>query len=239
VGLPEVAGTHSKAGEKTDADWKAVAWKYVFSNPWIWLLSLANFFVYVIRFSVTDWMPVLLTSKHIHLTHAGLMTAAFEVSGLIGALVGGWLTDRLFGGRCFRACVFYMALTGVSVFVFWKLADQTIWLNTLLLCVIGFFVYGPQCLIGIAAANLATKRAAATAVGLTGVFAYASTVLSGYGLGKLLEIRGWDAVFTGLIIMAAMGTAVCAIGWKAKAHGYETETEGVATSKSSGGSPCR
>ena len=34
-------------------------------------------------------------------------------------------------------------------------------------------------LVGIIAANLATKRAAASAVGLTGLFGYASTLLSG------------------------------------------------------------
>src|SRR5260221_8704180 len=43
----------------------------------------------------------------------------------------------------------------------------------------GFFDYGPQCLIGLAAANLA----AATAAGLTGLFGYLSTILSGWGLG--------------------------------------------------------
>jgi OPA family glycerol-3-phosphate transporter-like MFS transporter/OPA family sugar phosphate sensor protein UhpC-like MFS transporter len=94
------------------------------------------------------------------------------------------------------------------------------WLNTLLLCASGFFIYGPQCLISIAAANLATKRAAASAVGLTGFFGYASTTLSGWGLGKLVQTYGWDAGFIGMLIVAALGTFACALGWKAKAHGY-------------------
>ena len=50
-------------------------------------------------------------------------------------------------------------------------------------------------LVGITAANLATKRAAATAVGFTGLFGYLSTVLSGWGLGKLVEQEGWNAGF--------------------------------------------
>ncbi len=140
---------------------------------------------------------------------------------MIGALIAGWLTDRLFGGRGFRACLFYMAMTGVSVLLFWKVAGQSVLLNTVLLCVSGFFIYGPQCLLGIAAANLATKRAAATAVGLTGIFGYASTVLSGWGLGKLVQTCGWDAGFVGMLIVAGLGTIVCLIGWKAKAHGYD------------------
>jgi OPA family glycerol-3-phosphate transporter-like MFS transporter/OPA family sugar phosphate sensor protein UhpC-like MFS transporter len=221
VGLPEVAGTQVKTDPGDSADWKAVAVKYVFSNPYIWLLAVANFFVYTIRYAMLDWGPTLLTqAKGLKLTHAGWMVAGYEISGMIGALIGGWLTDRLFGGRGFRSCVFYMAMAGVSVLLFWKVAGQSAWLNTLLLCTSGFFIYGPQCLISIAAANLATKRAAATAVGLTGLFGYASTTLSGWGLGKLVQTYGWDAGFMGMLIVAAIGTFACALGWRARPHGY-------------------
>jgi OPA family glycerol-3-phosphate transporter-like MFS transporter/OPA family sugar phosphate sensor protein UhpC-like MFS transporter len=221
VGLPEVQGTEGKPTTGQDEDWKGVAVKYVFSNPYIWLLAVANFFVYTIRYAMLDWGPTLLTqAKHLELTNAGWMVAGFEISGMTGALIGGWLTDRLFGGRGFRSCVFYMAMAGVSILLFWKVAGQSVLLNTLLLCLSGFFIYGPQCLISIAAANLATKRAAATAVGLTGLFGYASTTLSGYGLGKLVQTFGWDAGFFGMLIIAGIGTLVCALGWRAKAHGY-------------------
>ena len=221
VGLPEVQGTQVNTAANDSDDWKAVAVKYVFSNPYIWLLGVANFFVYTIRYAMLDWGPTLLTqAKHLELTNAGWMVAGFEISGMTGALIGGWLTDRLFGGRGFRSCVFYMALAGVSVLLFWKVAGESMWLNTLLLCLSGFFIYGPQCLISIAAANLATKRAAATAVGLTGIFGYASTTLSGIGLGKLVQTYGWDAGFIGMLIIAVLGTFACALGWNAKAHGY-------------------
>jgi phosphoglycerate transporter family protein len=223
VGLPEVEGTHQSAAEQADDDWKAVAVRHVFSNPWIWLLAVTNFFVYTIRYAVLDWGPTFLTQqKHLDLSHAGWIVAGFEISGMVGALIGGWLTDRLFGGRGFRSCVFYMALAGVAVLAFWKLAGQSFWLNSILLCVTGFFIYGPQCLLGIVAANLATKRAAATAVGLVGLFGYLSTTLSGWGLGKLVQTYGWDAGFIGMLIVAALGTLTCALGWKAKAHGYKT-----------------
>ena len=221
VGLPEVEGTQAKTAASESDDWKAVAVKHVFSNPYIWLLGIANFFVYTIRYALLDWGPTLLTqAKHLQLTHAGWMVAGFEISGMAGALIAGWLTDRLFGGRGFRACVFYMALAGGSVLLFWKMGGDSVWLNTLLLCLSGFFIYGPQCLISIAAANLATKRAAATAVGLTGLFGYASTTLSGWGLGKLVQSYGWDAGFIGMLIVAGIGTLACALGWRAKPHGY-------------------
>jgi sugar phosphate permease len=94
-------------------------------------------------------------------------------------------------------------------------------LITGLLCATGFFVYGPQCLLAIACANLATKRAAATAVGLTSIFGYASTVLSGWGLGALVDRYGWNAAFRGLIFIAAIGTLLFIAAWRAPAHGYK------------------
>ncbi|MCS7337342.1 MAG: MFS transporter [Verrucomicrobiae bacterium] len=228
VGLPEVKGTQLKATERTAADWKTILVRHVLTNPWIWLLGIANFFIYSIRFAVLDWGPTFLSQqKHLELKHAGWIVAGYEISGMCGAMLGGWLTDRLFGGRCFRSCVFYMALTGVAVFIFWKVAGNSFGLNAALLCVTGFFVYGPQCLLGIAAANLATKRAAASAVGLVGLFGYLSTTLSGWGLGKLVQTYGWDAGFAGMIIVAGLGTATCLIGWNAKPHGYEPESAGA------------
>jgi OPA family glycerol-3-phosphate transporter-like MFS transporter/OPA family sugar phosphate sensor protein UhpC-like MFS transporter len=86
---------------------------------------------------------------------------------------------------------------------------------------IGFFVYGPQCLLAVTAANLATKRAAGTAVGLTSIFGYASTVLSGWGLGALVQRYGWDAAFQMLLMATIAGSLLFIAAWPAKAHGYE------------------
>jgi sugar phosphate permease len=221
LGLPEVEGTQRKPSAADNPHWAAVAIRDVFSNPWIWLLSIANFFVYTIRYAMLDWGPTMLKqAKGLELTHAGWMVAGSELAGITGAILGGWLTDRFFGGRSFRSCVFYMAMSGVSILLFWKVAGHSVWLNTVLLCASGFFIYGPQSLIGIAASNLATKRSAATAVGLTGLFGYASTILSGWGVGKLVQTCGWDAMFFGLLIVAVFGTIAFAVGWKARAHGY-------------------
>jgi sugar phosphate permease len=224
VGLPEVEGTHlAGTDDESPADFRAFLFRQVFRNKYIWLLATANFFVYTIRYAVFDWGPTLLMeTKHVKILHAAWMIAGFEVFGLVGALLGGWLTDRFLGGRAARACVVYMALAGVSVFLFWKIPTQSEWLITGLLCATGFFIYGPQCLLAIACANLATKRAAATAVGLTSLFGYASTTLSGWGLGFVVQHYGWNAGFAGLIGCAVAGTGLFIAAWPARAHGYKT-----------------
>jgi OPA family glycerol-3-phosphate transporter-like MFS transporter/OPA family sugar phosphate sensor protein UhpC-like MFS transporter len=225
VGLPEVesSGSAEVALEKTESskEFRLFIYEHVFRNKYIWIVSFANFFVYIIRYAVLDWGPTLLTeSKHIKITHAGWMVAGFEFFGLVGAIMGGWLTDKYFAGRAIRVCLIYMMLAGVSVFLFWRIPAQSELSTAVLLGAAGFFIYGPQCLLAVAAANLATRRAAATAIGLTSIFGYASTVLSGWGLGTLVQHYGWNVAFEGLIIVAALGSLLFALGWSAKAHGY-------------------
>jgi OPA family glycerol-3-phosphate transporter-like MFS transporter/OPA family sugar phosphate sensor protein UhpC-like MFS transporter len=55
---------------------------------------------------------------------------------------------------------------------------------------------------------------------LTSIFGYASTVLSGWGLGALVQHYGWDAAFQVLLGATVVGTFLFVAAWPAKAHGY-------------------
>ena len=225
VGLPEIeCGNPEKQKEQSAeaaADFKRFVRKHVFGNPYIWLIALANFFVYTLRYSVLDWGPTLLTeTKGIALAHAGWMVAAFEVAGVTGMLVAGWATDRIFAGRGARVCMICMLMASIAVFFFWKMASSSFLLSTVLLGMAGFFIYGPQALVGIAVSNLATKRAAATAVGFTGLFGYASTILSGWGLGQLVQAMGWNFALGAMVFAGLMGVLLFALAWPARANGY-------------------
>ena len=181
VGLPELEGTEVKEVKKEtkSAEHRAFLMKHVFRNPLIWILGFANFFVYIVRFSVLDWGPSLLSqSKGVSMSHAGWLVAMFEIAGIVG-----------------------------------------------MLCAAGFCIYGPQALIGIAAANQATKKAAATANGLTGLFGYASTVVSGVGLGFVAQHYGWNWAYVGIIGVAIVGMLVFLMMWGARADGYDAEPE--------------
>jgi phosphoglycerate transporter family protein len=225
VGLPEIkvhgmGETHEE--DKTTDEYKAFVRKHVFANPFIWWISLANFFVYILRFAVLDWGPTLLKEmKGFSILAAGFGVGAFEVSGIVGMLIAGWATDRFFGGRGARTCVFCMIGAVASMLAFWQLASTPLVAN-LCLAAAGFFIYGPQALIGITAANLATKRAAGTAAGFTGLFAYASTIVSGWGLGAVVQRFGWHVGFGTLLAVGALGTFMFILAWPAKPHGYAT-----------------
>ncbi len=98
-----------------------------------------------------------------------------------------------------------------------------LWLVTLLLMGAGFFIYGPQALIGIVAANQATKEAAAMANGFTGIMGYASTIVSGIGIAFIQVHYGWGIALGSIAVFALIGMILFALAWNANATGYKTD----------------
>ncbi len=225
VGLPELPGTGDQvpSQEKQKGEVMRIFRKHVFANPLIWILSFASFFVYIVRFCVLDWGPTLLSqSKGVSMEHAGWLVAMFEIAGILGMLVAGKVTDKYLGGRAHRTCVFCMAGAAAFIFLFWQLpSDAPLWMLYTSLCISGFFIYGPQALVGVAAANQATKKAAATAVGFTGLFSYASTLISGVGFGMLAQYYGWTYVYIAMVGMSLIGMLIFLLMWRTKGNGYE------------------
>ena len=228
-GLPEldlsdVRGAKSDTDEKhvvTDADRR----RLVFRNRVIWLCALANFFVYVVRFGFLDWGPTFLKEyKGIDVSKGGLMIIAFELAAVVGTVFAGWITDRLFAGRGVRTCVFCMLFAGLCALGFWYLpAGSAIWQATLLLMGTGFFIYGPQALIGIVAAQQATNDAAAMANGFMGIMGYAATTVSGLGIALISKHFGWNAALLSIGGFALVGMVFFLFAWNANATGYSAK----------------
>jgi OPA family glycerol-3-phosphate transporter-like MFS transporter/OPA family sugar phosphate sensor protein UhpC-like MFS transporter len=198
--------------------------KLVYGNRVIWLVAIANFFVYIVRFGILDWGPTFLKQyKHIPVSKGGLMIIAFELAAVVGTIFAGWATDRWFKGRGVRTCVICMLFTALFAFGFWFLpAGAPIWQATLLLMGAGFCIYGPQALIGIVAANQATKDAAAMANGFTGIMGYASTTVSGIGIAFIKETYGWGVALGSIGVFALIGMTLFLFAWNASADGYNS-----------------
>jgi len=228
VGLPEIEGTHTGKEETEGKKGAHTAFlrHMVFRNKWVWIISSANIFVYVLRMGVLDWGPKFLTEdRGMDIKGAAWSVAAFELTAIVGTIAAGWATDKIFKGRCGRTCVFCMigACAFLSVFAF--LPGLPVVVSTIMLALSGFCVYGPQALVGIGAANHATKEASATANGLTGVCGYLGSALSAIGVGLIADNFGWTAVFMAFIAIGVIGTFIFALMWKAPRDGYERARE--------------
>ncbi len=212
VGLPElpkVKGELDESEHKDPKAFKAFLMKKVFLNPVIWVLAVTDLFVYIVRFAILDWGPSMLTDMGLSPELTGWTVAIFEVAGCAGMLCAGYISDKFFKSRSQRVCAIEMALVAVCLIALHFIQDAGLpVLFLVILALAGFLIYGPQALLGVTAANIATKKAASSAVGLIGLMSYLSTIITGWGFGALADrFGGWSWIF---ITMGALAV-VCAV----------------------------
>ena len=180
------------------AKYKKIINKMVFGNPFIWIIGVSNFCIYVIRFTILEWGTSFLTQfKGFDIAISANIVASSElIGGVLGTLVAGWFTDKFMQNKAHRTCLLCTIGATLCFFLFWKTPQNAHWIiSAVLICLSAFFVYGPQALLGVAASQQATKRACATANGILGIFGYAASTIAGIGFGYLADNFGWNSVF--------------------------------------------
>ena len=228
VGLPELEGTHTgkeETGSKKGAH-KAFLAHMVFRNKWVWMLAIANIFVYVLRMGVLDWGPKFLTEdRGMNINGAAWSVAVFELTAIVGTIFAGWASDHIFKGKSHRMCLFSMIGACLFLAIFALVPGLPTVVSTLVLAMSGFCIYGPQALIGIGSANQATKEASATANGLAGICGYVGSALSALGVGLIADNFGWKWVFITFIAVGIVGALIFLAMWKAPRDGYDRARE--------------
>lgn len=209
LGLPPIekykedfSSRSDKKHEDKELSTKEILFQYVLKNKYIWVLAFAYFFVYIIRTALNDWGLIFLKeAKGLSLIKAGMCVTAFEIGGFLGSLASGWFSDKIFAGK--RGPVNVLFTTG-SLLAIMSLWAGPFGFSIFYICMMflaGFFIFGPQMLIGMAAAELSHKKAAGTATGFAGWFAYFGATFSG-ALGSVTDQKGWYAFF---ILLGACG----------------------------------
>ena len=228
AGLPPVdepASRTATAGEPTGTEPRTIIENIVatLSNPYLWVVAAAFFMLDVNRYGFVNWLPAYIMEAQGAAgtdVSAGFLKNAMKlgihpVAGSVGVIVCGWATDRFFQGR--RAPVIALALLALGVFsILFPRVDAN---NTVLLvavvAVIGFFTYGAHILmVGHAAQDFGRKQGAAGAAGFIDGMGYIGASLSGWGAGKLIDIKSYSFTFVLAGICALIGAVLISVIWK-------------------------
>jgi len=202
LGLPPIekfkndySPSDTSEGESYTA--KEMLLKYVIGNKYIWLLALSYFFVYIIRQGVNDWsLLYLMEVKGYSHLQASSSIWGFEMGGICGSLFAGWASDKFFEGRRGPVNIIFCMAVIFALGGFWMASPG--WPILVLMFAVGFFVFGPQMLIGMSAVELSHKKAAGTATGFVGLGAYLGAATAGYPLSKIAQLFGWYGFFVSL-----------------------------------------
>ena len=218
MGLPAVEvyreGARPAPAPAPGGEFWGIFREHILTNKWVWIVSIANFFVYIVRIGVLDWAPkYLVETKGFTLADAGVSLSVFEIAGLFGAYAAGWISDKL-DGRRGPVSVFFMLLSVVAIALLFMVPPGQRLTMAGLFGALGFFVYGPQMLVAVAAADFATKVASASAVGLTGLLGYLGATVCGLGTGMLVDAYGWNGAIWFYGLSALIGGALLALTWR-------------------------
>lgn len=226
-GLPPIdeyrndfSGVKAKKGEEEKIPFKTLFVEYIFKNKWIWMIALANAFVYMVRYGIGDWSPT-------YLQETGIMTAAeskmaFSIHNYVGALgtiVCGWISAKFFKGKCAPPNIIFMGMVLVGCLIYWQVPaialatgiSAKVWVYVALI-LIGFCIYGPVALVSIQALNLVPKNAAGTAAGFVGLSGYliGDSLLSKIIVGGIAD-TSWDMANLTMVAGALLGIILCAL----------------------------
>ena len=186
---------------------KTLLIEHVLKNPVIWLLALSFFFVYIVRTAVNDWMHIyLIQEKGYPNMLAAFCISSFEVGGFFGSLAAGYLSDVVFKGRRIPINLLFIGGLIFTLLAIWLIPSNSFLFISSTTCLFGFLIFGPQMLIGMAAAELAEKEAAGTATGFAGFFAYLGAACAGFPIGLIQKHYGWEGFF--LLISICLLVAV-------------------------------
>ncbi|AAN51239.1 putative glycerol-3-phosphate transporter [Leptospira interrogans str. 2003000735] len=190
----------------------------VLKNHYVWTFAFANFFVYVVRYGLTDIGPTYLKlSKGASLEKGGISTLIYEFAGIASTLLVGWGSDKLGGkrGMVSLLCMLPILFALISL-LFTPLGF--LWLDLVLFGIIGFFIYPPVMLLGVAGLDFTSKKAVGAAAGFIGLFGYLGRTILSKSVGWLSKQTGfhWEQPMYLMIGATLISIALLAITWNWK-----------------------
>ena len=221
LGFPsveEIEGNKKENKVKTKLSFKELT-KSVLLNKYIWRIALANLFIYINRMTFLNWGPTLLQeSRGISIldNKFKIVMVLFDISGMIGSLIAGYVSDKVFNGRRIPVAVIYTLLTAFTMYLFKSISSDSVLLNAIVIIFIGSLLTAPIVLINTAAAEFSSKDSVASATGFTGTFGYIGTAIAGVGNGYIVEHYGWNSVLLFATVSALCSTILFALLWNKK-----------------------
>ena len=162
--------------------------KAVIKNPGVWILALSSAFMYMSRYAINEWGVIFLQeAKGYDLGEAAGIIGINPIFGIIGTVVSGWLSDKVFkGDRKYPAFVAgILEAIALAIFLF---GGRAAWINILAMIIFGIAIGVLISFIGgLMAIDLVPRKATGAALGIVGMASYAAAGLQNVVTGLLLD----------------------------------------------------
>jgi OPA family glycerol-3-phosphate transporter-like MFS transporter len=208
--------------DATSGDTEPVTLGYVarrvFTNPIAITIAVAEFCTGLVRKGFEEWFPrYMQEAQHLELDNPIFKTGAFSIviAGIAGAFLAGTLSDWVFKSRRPPVAFIGYALQIVCLLVIARAPSLTavivaFTVNSMAISMVH------SMLSGTASMDFGGQRAAASAAGMFDGMQYIGGSLAGYGIGKLVDLKGWGAWAPSMVGFAAVGAVLMLVLWNAR-----------------------
>lgn len=169
-------------------------------NRAFWIVCFICLSLSIIRYVFWGWSVQYLMESGAGIGIASMASAVFPLFGCLGTILAGWISDRM-GARRGPVMAVMCTLLSLSIFAFSQVPEgDPTWL-TVALALVGFSLYGPYSMLaGVMALDFGSRYSAAAAAGIIDAVGAFGTILTGVGMGYLIDHYGWNTSF--LIVLS-------------------------------------
>lgn len=184
-------------------------------DQWTTVLIVGGFYFFakLIRYAVWSWSAYFLANNyHLSGKQSATYSILFDLAGVPGVFVTGWLSDRFFKSK--RSPIALIMLVGMTIVTGLLVAfgDRSVAVFSVLLAGVGFFLYGPDSLLtGAGAMDVGGRGVALFATATIAIFGALGPVVQEVVIPRLYSSKDLTIVFVVLFASAIGATFFCAL----------------------------
>lgn len=177
----------------------------VLTNRTLWAVALVYFFFVYVQFGCLVWIPSYLKETFaMSIDRASTVSFLILLPGVFASPIGGFLSDRIFGGR--RKPLILLGLAVLSGSSFLLSLRLSIALASVVLAVVGLMILMPDVLLAAYPSDILSRKLSATAMGFLATFTSASGIITTPVSGKIADLfQSYHAVFFSFGLVALIG----------------------------------
>ncbi len=224
-GLPSVQELSGEQPAKADSMPTRELQKMVLKHPGIWIIALSSAFIYITKYAIAGWGVLFLQkARGFELAEASQVIAFSAVFGILGTVLAGWLSDRVFRGDRAKPAVLSGIISTSSLILFLFVGGGYI-LNIFYVSLFSLAVGVLYCIVaGLMAVDIVPRKATGAALGVVGISSYAAAGLQDITSGLLIQyntsnVNGTDIYDFGpvswfWVLAAVVSFVLPVLNWK-------------------------
>ena len=187
-GLPSIQQLSGEQVKTVDKMPTRELQKMIFRHPGIWVIALSSAFIYITKYAIAGWGVLFLQKERAFSLEQATQIIAFSaVFGVLGTVLAGWLSDRVFNSDRIRPAILSGAVSFVSLALF-LFAGGGYMMNILYVSVFSLSIGVLYCIVaGLMAVDIVPRKATGAALGIVGISSYIAAGLQDITSGYLIQ----------------------------------------------------